>query len=67
MSTRLLSVNDLQDMGIARTMVYNLFNREDFPTVQIGKRKFVREEKFNEWLQMMEEKPLEEKRADHIS
>lgn len=54
-SCQLLSAKDLQEMGFARAMVYNLFNRADFPTIKIGKRKFVRASKFAEWCEKMEQ------------
>lgn len=46
----ILSAKDLQDMGFSRSMSYALFNREDIPVIHIGKRKFIRREKFFEWL-----------------
>ena len=46
----ILSAKDLQDMGFSRSMVYALFNRVDVPVIHIGKRKFIRREKFLEWL-----------------
>ncbi len=46
----ILSAKDLQDMGFSRSMSYSLFNREDIPVIRIGKRKFIRREKFYEWL-----------------
>ena len=46
----ILSAKDLQDMGFSRSMVYALFNRADVPVIRIGKRKFIRREKFLEWL-----------------
>ena len=46
----ILSAKDLQDMGFSRSMSYALFNREDVPVIRIGKRKFIRREKFWEWL-----------------
>ena len=46
----ILSAKDLQDMGFSRSMSYALFNRTDVPVIHIGKRKFVRREKFPEWL-----------------
>lgn len=45
-----LSAKDLQDMGFSRSMSYALFNREDIPVIHIGKRKFIRRERFMEWL-----------------
>lgn len=46
----ILSAKDLQDMGFSRSMAYALFNRADVPVIHIGKRKFIRREKFFEWL-----------------
>lgn len=46
----ILSAKDLQDMGFSRSMAYALFNRADVPVIHIGKRKFIRYEKFLEWL-----------------
>ncbi len=46
----ILSAKDLQDMGFSRSMSYALFNRTDVPVIRIGKRKFIRREKFLEWL-----------------
>ena len=46
----ILSAKDLQDMGFSRSMSYALFNREDIPVIRIGKRKFIRREKFLEWI-----------------
>ena len=53
----ILSAKDLQDMGFSRSMSYALLNREDIPVIRIGKRKFIRREKFMEWL-------AEQERAD---
>ena len=39
-----------KDLGFSRSMSYVLFNREDIPVIRIGKRKFIRREKFFEWL-----------------
>lgn len=50
----MLSANDLQAMGLTRTMVYSLFKREDFPAVKIGKRMFVQRDKFFVWLEKQE-------------
>ena len=46
----ILSAKDLQEMGFSRSMSYALFNREDIPVIHIGKRKFIRRERFMEWL-----------------
>ena len=53
----ILSAKDLQEMGFSRSMSYALFNREDIPVIRIGKRKFIRRERFMEWL-------AEQERAD---
>ena len=50
----ILSAKDLQEMGFSRSMSYALFNREDIPVIHIGKRKFIRREKFFEWLEEQE-------------
>lgn len=46
----ILSAKDLQDMGFSRSMSYALFNRTDIPVIRIGKLKFIRREKFLEWI-----------------
>ena len=46
----ILSAKNLQDMGFSRSMSYALFNRTDVPVIHIGKRKFIRREKFLDWL-----------------
>lgn len=46
----ILSAKDLQDMGFSRSMSNALFNREDIPVIRIGKRKFIRRERFMEWI-----------------
>ena len=50
----ILSAKDLQEMGFSRSMSYALFNREDIPVIHIGKRKFIRRERFMEWLAELE-------------
>ena len=50
----ILSAKDLQDMGFSRSMSYALFNREEIPVIHIGKRKFIRRERFMEWLVELE-------------
>ena len=50
----ILSAKDLQDMGFSRSMSYALFNRTDIPVIHIGKRKFIRREKFLEWIAELE-------------
>jgi hypothetical protein len=50
----MLSANDIQSMGFARTMVYKILNRKDVPVVKIGNRKFIRKDKFFAWLEERE-------------
>ena len=50
----ILSAKDLQDMGFSRSMSYSLFNREDIPVIRIGKCKFIRREKFLDWIAELE-------------
>lgn len=40
-----------QMLGISVSGAYELFHREDFPTLQIGRRFLVVETKFYEWLE----------------
>ena len=54
--SEILSAKDLQDMGFSRSMSYTLFNRTDVPVIRIGKRKFIRREKFVEWLAEQEKR-----------
>lgn len=55
----ILSAKDLQDMGFSRSMSYALFNRKDIPVIHIGKRKFIRREKFLEWIADQEKANIE--------
>ena len=50
----MLTAEDLQDFGFTRSMAYAFLNREDVPVIRIGKRKFIRKEKFYEWLEEQE-------------
>ncbi len=50
MGTKMLCAVDLMSMGFSRAIAYQLLNRSDFPTVQIGRRKFVRYDRLMEWL-----------------
>lgn len=47
----LLSERDRTAFGIARTMWYELLNRDDMPIVQIGGRKFIHRDLFRKWLE----------------
>ena len=50
----MLSAGDLVNMGFSRAIAYQLFHREDFPTVRIGKRLFVRRDRLMQWLEDQE-------------
>lgn len=46
-----LRAEDIQNiLGISRAGAYQLMHREDFPTIFIGKRMVVPEDKFREWI-----------------
>lgn len=46
-----LDANDLTKiLGISKGSCYKLFDRKDFPTIVIGKRKLVARDRFFEWL-----------------
>lgn len=46
----LWGIHELQQDGFSRSMAYSLLNRKDLPTVQIGNRRFIHRELFQEWL-----------------
>ena len=50
----MMTAEDLQNFGFTRSMAYAFINREDVPVIKIGKRKFIRKEKFYEWLEAQE-------------
>ncbi|MDE6710681.1 MAG: helix-turn-helix domain-containing protein [Oscillospiraceae bacterium] len=50
----MMTAEDLQNFGFTRSMAYAFLNREDVPVIKIGKRKFIRKEKFYEWLEEQE-------------
>ena len=50
----MLTAEDLQNFGFTRSMAYAFLNRENIPVIRIGKRKFIRKEKFYEWLEEQE-------------
>ena len=52
---KVLSADDLQNMGFARGMTYNLLNRKDLPVVTIGRRKFMHRDLFMAWLKAQAE------------
>lgn len=46
-----LRAEDIQAiLGISRAGAYQLMHRADFPTIYIGKRMVVPEDKFREWM-----------------
>ena len=47
----MMDAKAIQACGPSRSMAYALLNREDFPTVRIGKRLFVRRDMFLQWLE----------------
>lgn len=50
----MMTAEDLQNFGFTRSMAYAFLNRKDVPVIRIGKRKFIRKEKFYEWLEEQE-------------
>lgn len=55
----LWGVHELQQDGFSRSMAYQLLNRKDLPTVQIGSRRFIHRELFQEWLRNQAVKHVE--------
>ncbi len=53
-TTEMLTAEDLHSSGFSRSMAYAFLNREDVPVIRIGKRKFIRKEKFLAWLEEQE-------------
>ena len=50
----MMTAENLQNFGFTRSMAYAFLNCEDVPIIRIGKRKFIRKEKFYEWLEKQE-------------
>ncbi|MCM1508758.1 MAG: hypothetical protein NC177_16745 [Ruminococcus flavefaciens] len=50
----MMTAEDLQKFGFTRSMAYAFLKREDVPVIRIGKRKFIRREKFFEWIEAQE-------------
>lgn len=50
----MMTAEDLQNFGFTRSMAYAFLNRKDVPVIRVGKRKFIRREKFYEWLEEQE-------------
>lgn len=47
---QLLTVKEIQKMGMSRSMAYQLLNRRDLPVVKIGARRFMHRDLFEKWL-----------------
>lgn len=47
----LLSISNLQAMGMGRSMAYQLLKSPKLPVVQIGGRRFMLRDKFITWLE----------------
>lgn len=63
----IFSVKDVQEiLKISKTGVYNLFNRSDFPAIQIGGRKLVAKEDFFAWLEKQKKKPEPQSEDDWL-
>jgi len=41
-------------LGVCRSVAYELVQREDFPTIRIGRRIVVRVDSLNAWLEQQE-------------
>lgn len=49
---KLLKVKDIKAiLGCGQQTVYDLVNLKDFPKITIGKRYYIPESKFQEWLE----------------
>lgn len=46
---KMLSANDLQEMGFSLAQAYELLNSRELPVIQMGKRKYLDAEMFDEW------------------
>jgi hypothetical protein len=46
----LMCAKDIQGLGIGRDRAREIMNRADLPVFQLGKKKYVRSEKFFAWL-----------------
>ena len=47
-------------LGISRAGAYQLFHRQDFPSIHIGKRMLVQREAFLSWLEAQQNKATTE-------
>ena len=51
-STKMLTVKDVQEiLKIGRNRAYDIFAKEDFPGILIGKKYVIEETAFANWLQ----------------
>lgn len=56
-NTRMLMVKDIQEiLKIGRNRAYDIFAREDFPAILIGKKYVVEETAFCSWLKQRHER-----------
>lgn len=53
-SATLSVMETAKHLGISRTLAYQLFNAEDFPSFRVGKRKLVRKTTLETWIAQME-------------
>lgn len=54
--TIILTVQEVQDiLKIGRNKVYEVFARQDFPAICLGRRYVVEQKAFNNWLQSRRE------------
>lgn len=54
----------IQESGLCRSKVFELFNRADFPTIRIGKRLLVEENDFHEWMSLQKDTVQKERYAE---
>ena len=48
----MLSAKDMSEqLGVSLCTCYKLLKQDDFPTIQIGKRRMVSRDRLNEWLE----------------
>ena len=51
-----MNVDDVQNvMGLSKTIVYELVNRESFPKIKVGKRILIPKDGFIRWLKSQSE------------
>ena len=55
----LLNVQDLQALGLSRTMSYRLMHKSDMPVIRLGDRLFMHKDRFFQWLEEQSTKGAE--------